>query len=300
MRGLSRLIGRWSFGPAPDWDRVRRRLVAGTRFVKAPAGVTVTTGSLGGTPAEILTPRYAPADTAILYLHGGGFVSGAPAMLRPLTGPLAAATGTTIYALDYRLAPEHPCPAAIDDVLAAYRALLARGVPAKQIAVAGDSAGGTLTLDLAERLRAKGWPQPALLAMICPVLDYSTESSAFQGDLPREPLLTGSLMRDCIDAYLPGVPEAERRAMSPVHRDITGLPPIVLQSAGDDLLAGDARRFAAHAAKSGAPLRHREYRGLWHVFHAMPMKASREAIADLAKPLTEALYGHHTGYRSGE
>ncbi|WP_067816819.1 alpha/beta hydrolase [Nocardia inohanensis] len=300
MRGLSQVVGWWSFGPAPDWEKVRRRVTAGTRFVTAPDGVTVTTGTLGGVPAEILTPRYAPTDSAILYLHGGGFVSGAPAMLRPLTGPLAAATGTTIYALDYRLAPEHPYPAAIDDVLAAYRSLLARGIPAERIAVAGDSAGGTLTLNLAERLRAKGWPQPALLTMICPVLDFTTGSSAFQGDSKREPLLTGALMRACVDAYLPGMPESERRALSPVHRDLTGLPPIVLQSAGDDLLAGDARRFAAHAAESGAPLRHREYRGLWHVFHAMPMKPAREAIADLAKPLTEALYGHHTGHRSGD
>ncbi len=300
LRSGSRLIGRWWFGPAPDWPRVRARAVAGTRFSRAPGEVTATTGQLGGVPSEILTPRGAPADAAVLYLHGSGFVIGAPQMVRTLTGAIAAAMRTTVYALDYRLAPEHPHPAAVDDTMAAYRALLAQGIPPERIAVAGDSAGGTLTLDLALRLRDEGLPAPAILGLICPVLDYSADSEAFHCDPSREPLLTPDLMVQFMDAYLPGVPESRRRALSPLYRDITGLPPIVLHSAGDDLLAGDARRLAALAAKSGAPLRHREYRGLWHVFHAMPMKPAREAVADFAAALTPALYGHRTGYRRAD
>ncbi|MEU6579471.1 alpha/beta hydrolase fold domain-containing protein [Nocardia sp. NPDC046763] len=297
-RSISRLVGRWWFGPAPDWSRVRARVGAGTTFARAPRGIAVETSRLGGIPVETLTPRSAPTDAAVLYLHGSGYVIGMPRMVRTLTGALAAAMGTTVHALDYRLAPEHPYPAAIDDTLAAYRALLAAGIPAERIAVVGDSAGGGLALDLALRLREKNWPQPAILGLICPVLDLTVNSSAFQCDPSREPLLNPPLMTQFMDAYLPGVPEDERRARSPLYRDITGLPPIVMHSAGDDLLAGDARRFAAVAAKSAAPLRHREYRRLWHVFHALPMRVAREAVADLASALSERLYGRHVGHRA--
>ncbi|MFE3255175.1 alpha/beta hydrolase [Nocardia sp. NPDC059091] len=297
-RLLSRLVGRWWFGPAPDWSRVRARVGAGTTFARAPRGIAVETSRLGGIPVETLTPRSASADAAVLYLHGSGYVIGMPRMVRTLTGALAAAMGTTVHALDYRLAPEHPYPAAIDDTVAAYRALLAAGIPAERIAVVGDSAGGGLALDLVLRLREKHWPQPAILGLICPVLDLTANSSAFHCDPSREPLLNPPLMTQFMAAYLPGVPEDERRARSPLYRDITGLPPIVMHSAGDDLLAGDARRFAALAAKSAAPLRHREYRNLWHVFHAMPMRVAREAVTDLASALSDRLYGHHVGHRA--
>ncbi|UFS93622.1 alpha/beta hydrolase [Nocardia huaxiensis] len=299
-RFLSRIYGRWWFGPAPEWERVRARVVAGTRYARAPREVRVDNGRVGSVPAEILTPRAAPADAAVLYLHGSGFVIGAPQMVRPLSGGIAAAMRTTVYALDYRLAPEHPYPAAVEDTVEAYQALLDRGIPAERIAVVGDSAGGTLALDLAQRLRDRHLPAPAILGLLCPVLDFSTDSEAFHCDPSREPLLTPELMARFMDAYLPGVPDPERRALSPVNRDLTGLPPMVLHSAGDDLLAGDARRFAARAAKSGVPLRHREYRNLWHVFHAMPMRPAREAVHDFSRMLAEAVYGHHTGYRSGQ
>ncbi len=300
MRLGSRLVGAWWFGPAPDWPRVRARVVAGTRSARAPHGVSATTGELGGVPTEVLTAADAPADTAVLYLHGSGFVIGAPRMVRPLTGALAAAMNTTVYALDYRLAPEHPHPAAIDDTLAAYLALLERGIRPDHIAVVGDSAGGTLSLDLALRLRDEQLPLPAVLGLICPVLDLSTDSLAFTCDGRREPLLTAARMHQFFDAYLPDVPQSRRRELSPLHRDITGLPPIVLHSGADDILAGDARRFADHAAGLGAPLRHREYRGLWHVFHAMPMKPARAAVDDLAAALGSALRGPRTDYRSGQ
>ncbi|MEU0543626.1 alpha/beta hydrolase [Nocardia sp. NPDC005978] len=297
LRSTSRLIGRWWFDAAPDWDRVRRREAAGTRFARAPRGVRVTAGELGGRPAEILTPAGAPADAAVLYLHGGGFTMGTPQMLRPITGLLAATMGTTVYALDYRLAPEHVYPAAIDDAVAAYRALLERGIPAERIAVAGDSAGGDLTIEVGLRVRDAQLPAPAVLGAICPVLDFSDGSAAFDCDPSREPLLSPEVIAQFTDAYLPGVTQERRREISPAYRDITGLPPIVLHSATDDPLAGDARRFADRAAKTGAPLRHSEYRGLWHVFHALPMPQAREAVRDLAGMLAERIYGR-SGYRA--
>ncbi|MEU1208115.1 alpha/beta hydrolase [Nocardia sp. NPDC005825] len=298
-RFVSRLIGHWMFGPAPDWNRVRARVGASTAFARAPRAVAVTAGRLGGVPVETLTPSGAPADAAVLYLHGSGYVIGNSSMVRPLTGALAAAMGTTVHSLDYRLAPEHPHPAPIEDTVAAYRALVAQGIPAERIAVVGDSAGGGLALDLAMRLRDEDQPQPAILGLICPVLDMSASSSAFHCDPSREPLLNPPLMAQFMDAYLPGVPEQERQARSPLYRDITGLAPIVMHSSGDDLLAGDAREFAALAAKVAAPLRHREFPHLWHVFHVLPMRVAREAVDDLATMLSDRLFGHHLGHRTG-
>ncbi|MGX1806682.1 alpha/beta hydrolase [Nocardia sp. NPDC055321] len=297
LRSTSRLIGRWIFGAAPDWVRVRRREAAATRFARAPRGVRITAGTLGGRPAEILTPAGAPADAAVLYLHGGGFTMGSPRMLRPITGLLAETMGTVVYALDYRLAPEHLYPAAIDDATTAYRDLLARGIPAERIAVAGDSAGGDLTIELGLRVRDAGLPAPAVLGSICPVLDFSAGSAAFDCDPSREPLLSPRVIAQFTDAYLPGVSQTRRRELSPLYRDITGLPPIVLHSATDDPLGGDARRFAELAAKAGAPLRHSEYRGLWHVFHALPMPQARAAVRELGALLAEQVYGR-SGYRA--
>ncbi|WP_169814741.1 alpha/beta hydrolase [Nocardia crassostreae] len=300
MRFGARLTSRIGFGAAPDWARVRQRMDASTRFARVPRGVAITADELGGRPVEILTPRDAPADAAVLYLHGGGFTVGSPQMARPYSGAIAAAMGTALYSLDYRLAPEHPYPAAIDDAVAAYRALLDRGIPAGRIAVAGDSAGGTLTLDLALRARDEGLPAPAVLGLICPATDFTSDSRSYRADTSREPLLTAELIAQFTETYLPGMSQEQRRAVSPVYRDITALPPMVLQTAGDDPLAADARRFAELAAKSGAPLRHREFRGVWHVFHAWPIAPAREAIRDLSAALSEGIYGHRTGYRSGQ
>ncbi|MFF2555915.1 alpha/beta hydrolase [Nocardia sp. NPDC058058] len=297
-RLMSRAVGAWWFGAAPDWVEVRRRATVSTTSASAGKGVRVTAGWLAGLPVEILTPATAPADAAVLYLHGGGFVMGSPKMMRPLTGPLAVDMNTTVYALDYRLAPEHPHPAPIEDAVAAYRALLARGIPSERIAVAGDSAGGGLTLELGLRIRDQALPAPAVLGMICPLMDFSPDSAAFHCGPTREPLLTPEVIAKCLDGYLPGVPAEQRRALSPIYGDLTGLPPIVLHSATDDPLSGDGRRLADMAAKAGAPLRHREYRKLWHVFHAMPMKPARAAVGDLAAMLAEGIYGHRTGYRA--
>ncbi|MGW5108996.1 alpha/beta hydrolase [Nocardia sp. NPDC004123] len=290
-RFLTCVVSRWWFGPAPDWPTVRARIDAGTTYARAPRGVAVRTGRLGGLPVEVLKPRAAPPDAAVLYLHGGGYALGTPRMARTLAGALAAAMDTTVHVLDYRLAPEHPYPAAIEDTVAAYRALVDAGIPAERIAVVGDSAGGGLAVDLALQLRGDPLPQPAILGLICPMLDLTSNSSAFQGITNRDAVLTPSLLAGLIDAYLPGVPESERRDRSPLYRDIAGVAPIVMHSAGDDLLSGDARRFAAHAAEFGVPLRHREFRGLWHVFHSMPIGVAEAAVEDFAAALSECIYG---------
>ncbi|MEV6276388.1 alpha/beta hydrolase [Nocardia sp. NPDC051832] len=280
----------WLFAGGADWPAVRSRMAVGGPLAGPPRGVRVVHSELDGVPCEILTPPGGTTDTALLYLHGGGFAIGSAQTHRSLTGHLAVAMNATVYALNYRLAPENPYPAANDDCLAAYRALLARGIPAARIVVAGDSAGGALSLDLALRASAQGLPGPAALGLICPVLDLSAESSVFTGPADREPLLTAALMRRFLDAYLPDMSQRVRRELSPLHRELAGLPPIVLQTAEDDPLHGDALRLADRLRDSVVPLGFRSYPGLWHAFHAVPMMSARAraALDELAAALTAA------------
>ncbi len=148
-----------------------RAIMAEMPIRPAPRRIKVETVDLGGIAAERLTPPGADETRALLYIHGGGFVAGVPANHRPLTWRLAEGVGIPVYAIDYRLAPEHPYPAALDDCVAAYRALLAKGLSAEHIAIGGDSAGGNLTLVTALKLKALGLPLPAALVCLSPVTD---------------------------------------------------------------------------------------------------------------------------------
>lgn len=270
-----------------DWPIVRRRMGRGETLFRPPREVSVTVDELAGVPTETITYAGPPRATTLLYLHGGVFVTGAPQTHRPIATYLARAMRATVHVLDYRLAPEHPYPAANDDVFTAYAGLIDRGVRPEDIAVVGDSAGGGLALDLAMRARDRQLPQPAVLGLICPFPDWSPDSAAFGSRYPREPMLSANLLARGSDAYLPNTSAQQRRALSPLHRDLTGLPPIVLQSAGDDPLADDAHRLAELARRSDISLRHHHYPGLWHVFHSMPtlFAPARQALDELATAL---------------
>jgi epsilon-lactone hydrolase len=172
VRGLVRPV----LGPRVPVGVQRRWLAAVTRPTPLAEDVAIRPGRLGRRPAETLTPSGGDPTTAVLYLHGGGFTTGSPATHRALATHLAAATGATVHVLDYRLAPEHPFPAALDDVLVAYRELLDRGATPARTALAGDSAGGWLVLSAALRLRTDGDRLPAVLGLISPWLDLTGAS----------------------------------------------------------------------------------------------------------------------------
>jgi acetyl esterase/lipase len=160
VRGLVRPV----LGPRMPVGLQRRWLAAVTRPTPLAEDVDVRSGRLGRRPVEILTPASGDAGTTVLYLHGGGFSTGSPATHRALATHLAAASGATVHVLDYRLAPEHPFPAALEDVLAAFWELLDRGATPRRTAIAGDSAGGWLALTTALWLRDSGDPGPAASA----------------------------------------------------------------------------------------------------------------------------------------
>jgi monoterpene epsilon-lactone hydrolase len=298
MRRLVRFPAHWIYAPDTTWEQRRRRvhLVALTQFV--PRGTAVETIVVGDVPAERLSNSGADRRTVLLYLHGGGFATGSPQTHRGLAARLAASMGAVAVVPAYRLAPEHPYPAALDDVLAVYRALLEDGHEARRIVIAGDSAGGTLALGLALAARSEGLPLPAALALICPSLDLTRTGFPVAGR--REPVLTEALMTEFIGAYTS--PDQRRDPLvSPLLADLHGLPPILIESASDDPLAADALLVTDKARAAGVRVQHQHHAGLWHAFHILgPLLAEAEAATTalalaLAAELKQAVT---TGRRS--
>jgi acetyl esterase/lipase len=274
-RRLVRYPAHWMYAPNTTWEQRRRRvhLVA---LTQVPAwGTSVESFGLAGVPVDRLSNSAADRRTVLLYLHGGGWTTGSRRTHRGLAARLAASMGAIAIVPEYRLAPEHPYPAALEDVLAVYRALLEDGYDASRIVVAGDSAGGTLTLALALAARSEALSMPAALALICPSLDLATTRSP--GSKRRDPVLTPALIAEFIDAYVPSGKRTDP-LVSPLRGDLRNLPPLFVESASEDLIAADALLLADRARAAGVHVRHRHHEGLFHAFHLLgPLVATADA-----------------------
>jgi len=217
-------------------------------------------------PAEWLTPPGARADAVVLYLHGGGYVIGSPRSHRHLAAAIARAAGTRALLLDYRLAPEHPFPAALDDALAAYQWLLDRGVSPGRIVVAGDSAGGGLTVATLLALRDRGLPLPAGGVCISPWVDLTCSGASYATKAAVDPIVT----RDGVDmmahAYV-GAGDRKAPLVSPLYADLRGVPPLLVQVGSDEVLLDDALGLAARARAAGVDARVEEWPAMIHVWH---------------------------------
>ncbi|MBP2454794.1 alpha/beta hydrolase [Mycolicibacterium lutetiense] len=258
---------------------------------KVPAGVVVESAAIAGVPVQRVTPPNARLDSTILLLHGGGYASGSAQGYRGLAGELATAANIQIIVADYRLAPEHPFPAALDDAFAVYRALSER---VSTIAIAGDSAGGGLTLALAQRIRDASLPAPAALGLICPWLDLALDADALRP--PRkDPLIVPELIAEWCTFYV-GNRDAREPGISPIYGNVASLPPIVMHSAGDDPLALDADKLERElVAQSSGLLIHRRYNNLWHDFHLQVgfLAEADHAVALFGEQLAELVAAQH-------
>ena len=254
-----------------------------TRTLAVPLGVRFVKSSLGGVPIERVQSKQASqlSADAILFLHGGAYIIGSPVSHRSITGRLAKLTGATVFVPDYRLAPEYPFPAALDDALVCYRDLLANGYAPERIAVAGDSAGGGLALSLCLRLRSEGLTQPACLALISPWADLTlTRLAPVAGD----PLLRASWLAQGAAAYL-GRVAAEEPLVSPLLANLADLPPALIQSASQELLRDDSRRLTSAFLASGVSVCHREFPQMWHDFqlYAGLVPEATQALREIAQ-----------------
>jgi epsilon-lactone hydrolase len=213
-----------------------------------PDGVDFTLGELGGVPTLTAVKNGDGSRGRILYLHGGGYVVGSLDGYRSLTGHLAKRTGARVDSLGYRLAPEHPFPAALDDALAAYRAMLDE-TPAGEIAIAGDSAGGGLTLALLVAARDAGLPLPSSGLMISPGADMDRQEGSRVRNASRDPLVTMEALTMMRNAYVGGTGAAPL-LVNPLNADLKGLPPLMIQVGTAEMLLDDSVILAQRAAEA--------------------------------------------------
>jgi acetyl esterase/lipase len=230
-------------------------------------------------------------DGALLYLHGGGYCVGSVVSHRAMASKLAVAAGLRALIIDYRLGPEHRFPAAIDDAVTAYRWLIGKGVAPGRIAVAGDSAGGGLTLATVLALREAGDDLPGAAACISPWTDLTMSGPSIDANPGTDPMLDRARLQVYADWYLG--PDADPRdpLASPQFADLSGLPPVVVHAADEEVLVDDARRVAEAIAAAGGTVDHRTWPGTFHVFHATAglTPEADEAVAAMGAFLAEHL-----------
>jgi len=220
-------------------------------------------------------------DAVLLYLHGGGYVLGGPREYRGLTAEIGRSAGLPVLAIHYRLAPEHPFPAAVDDAVAAYRALLDEGLSASRIVVAGDSAGGGLAVAMQVAARDTGLPMPAGAVAISPWADLSCSGGSMTTKAAQDPSVTRDGLLRLAGHYLRGTPPGHPLA-SPVHADLTGLPPLLVQVGSAEILLDDSTRLAAAAAAAGVRVRLDAWPDMVHVWHffSFLLPEARQAIQE--------------------
>ncbi|TVT56102.1 alpha/beta hydrolase [Amycolatopsis rhizosphaerae] len=241
--------------PQPEGPRPVEEIRAGFRALMAgmivPAGIGTRTVSLGDRPAVLVDPPGTPKAGTILYFHGGSFVFGSPDTALSLTGNLVVRTGFRAFSLDYRLAPEHPFPAAIDDAVSAYRALLDSGEDPSAIAFAGDSAGGGLTVTTCLAARDAGLPMPAAIVAFSPGLDLTHTGESMNTKAGIDPLFQREDLERTGALYLAGQDPRQPLLSPAVFADLTGFPPMLLQAGTNEILLDDSTRLASRARAAG-------------------------------------------------
>ena len=266
LRSVVGPLGRLIFLPQSPWTLQRRALDLAFTWPGAPRELTVTRDDLGGVPTEVLAPEQ-PGNRVLLYVHGGGYTVGSPRSHRALAGRLAFALRAVTYVPDYRLAPEHRFPAAFEDSLGAYLAVLERAQNDEKVFVAGDSAGGGLALALGVAAVQRGLPLPAAIGLLCPAIDWTLEAMHRVPRDGREPMLTPDLLRRFCDAYLDADDRAHP-ALSPLLADLAGLPPLVVDAAGNDTLLEQSQQLVDKARNAGVTVQYRERAKMPHGFHS--------------------------------
>lgn len=276
-----------SLARAVDPFAVRRNFENRARwFFYRPRGVPIREAPLGD--GQALWCGSGPGT--VLYLHGGAFIMGSPETHAGLAARIAQATGTTACVPRYRLAPEHPFPAAADDAMAAYRALLEAGNDPRRIVLGGDSAGGGLALTLLTRILAEGLPVPAGYFAFSPFADLTFSGDSIRSNAEADVLLPVERAEDVADFYLQGHDPADLRA-SPLFADLTGAPPVWLSVSDTEILRDDTFRLADRIAAAGAPVHVHKAGNLphaWPIFQGRLPEADT-AIEDLSTWIREIL-----------
>jgi monoterpene epsilon-lactone hydrolase len=269
----------------------RQSLLAAARWIPRPrAGTEVRRVDAGGVPGEVITTPASRPDRHVLFLHGGGYVTGSPALYRHFTWRIATAARARVLALDYRLAPEHPFPAALDDSVAAYLWLVGGIGDPRRTAVMGDSAGGGLALALLSRLRDDGLDLPAAAIALSPWTDLALAGASLSLNARSDPMLNAADARLFADCYLAGADPRHPYA-SPLYGNPAGLPPTLIHVGSDEILRDDAVRMAAALREAGCRVEIEVWRRMPHVWHlfAPVLPEAKQAIANIGAFVDQVL-----------
>lgn len=258
-----------------------------------PAKVAYVESELGGVPALEVVPDGADARLAVLHLHGGGYVMGSPRTHAGFAGRLARATRARTWVVDYRLAPEHPYPAAIDDAVAATRALIERH-GARHVALTGDSAGGGAALATLVTLRGAGDALPAAAALLSPWVDLTLSRPSIQRLADVDPLLGEEWLRAAAAQYA-GDHDLASPLVSPINADLAGLPPLLVLVGDHELFLDEDRELVERAAAVGTSAQLAVGAGMWHVWplFAPLVPEATSAIRDIGAFLGRHLSTDH-------
>ena len=255
--------------PRPvGWAERRRRLDEVGAVWPIADDVQLEAVDLGGVPGEWSIVPGSDVSRVLLFFHGGGYCSGSILSHRRMVTEAGRAAGTRTLAVGYRLAPEHPFPAALDDALAAWHALRRHGIAAAHVAVGGDSAGGGLTVALINRLRDAGGDRPACAWLVSPWTDLTMSGATLASKDAVDPLIHKGYLGELADAYLPAGMDRKDPRVSPLYADLRGLPPTLIQVGSAETLLDDAARFAAAAGTADVAVTLE----IWpHMIHAWPL-----------------------------
>jgi acetyl esterase/lipase len=283
--GMKREHARLAPLPWPEQRRTWRAIALPAFAVR---GAHFEPALLGGVDAELITPTGVSAGASLLlYLHGGAYLFGSSEEYRDFVSRIARASGARAIVLDYRLAPEHPFPSALDDAVAAYRALLDSGLPPSRIVVAGDSAGGGLAASLLVAVRDRNWPLPAASVLVSPWVDLGARGGTLDSNAPYD-IFSPALVEHWSRTALAGGNPSDPRA-SPAKADLRGLPPMLVQVGGAELILDQVVAFSERAGAAGVDVRLRVWEGC---FHDWPLFASvladgRRAVEEIGEFVKE-------------
>ena len=285
---LEAILRQSAFPPGSDVNEQRRQLRELLSAQPLPADVTVAASALGGVgTAEITVDGVEPRHT-VLYFHGGVYVMGDAFLAADLASQVGRRTRAKVISVDYRLAPEHPYPAAVDDALAAYEALLHTGTAPSDIAFAGESAGGGLAIATLVNARDHGLPRPAAAFVMSPYADLTLAGATMETKRGADPLLSPPALRARVTDYTSGQ-DAALGLISPIFADLSGLPPLIIQAGTHEVLLDDAIRLARQAATADVEVTLDVTPGVPHVFQAYyPILDEAAAALDRAGQLLSA------------
>jgi acetyl esterase/lipase len=290
--------GLFRFRP-PDSDEpgpYRESLEETARLFTVPKEVVCRRDMIAGVPVEWVEPPNARGDALLLYLHGGGYYMGGIATYRHFVARFAQIAGMRALHVDYRLAPEHPYPAAVEDATAVFRALTEFTTPASRIVIAGDSAGGGLTLATLLALRDARHALPRAAAVVSPWTDLTSSGASFTANQAKDPIIGGARTR-LVAGWYAGKTPRDHELVSPLFANLAGLPPLLIHVGTEEVLLDDSTRFAERAQGHGVPVTVEVWEGMVHVWHyyAEWIPEGREALGRIAEFFSAHLDDSRTG-----